>query len=134
MTRQTTLAQYLKQILPHIPTAASGAWITGYDLAYKANLDYRQVHQAIRFLRDQDPDVPLVAKPGAGFRFTTEGDEVKAYRRKNFKDARTTIGMTHKGAILPYLRLYAPQRVAWVQHQMDMLTESLEIAMQEALV
>lgn len=83
--------------------AVGDDWISKDELAEVSGLTPQQVGSAISFLRDTEPDLPLVSGP-EGYRFSIDEEDINRYRKAAVKTAHTRIRRAWRGVILPYLK------------------------------
>lgn len=81
------------------------------ELAEVSGVPERFIGEAVAFLRDNNPDLPLISD-SRGYRWSKDQAEVDAYRASRAKTAHTQLGRTWTGVVRPYLEnVGAPKAV-----------------------
>jgi biotin operon repressor len=116
-------AKVIKSWLP----AIGDDWITGDELADASGLTRQQVSAAIAYLRDNDPEFPLVSGP-EGYRFSIEGADVNRYRFSATRTAHTRIRRAWRGVVKPWLETanLDPVRARNITRSFERLLEDLQ--------
>jgi hypothetical protein len=109
-----------------IPAIGSD-WISGDDLADVTGLTRGQVGSAVAYLRDSEPDFPLVSGP-EGYRFSIDEADVNRYQASAVRTAQTRIRRSWRGVIRPYLTAIAADPMTIRRHTkaMERLLEDLD--------
>jgi hypothetical protein len=107
--------------------AIGNDWISGDDLAEVAGLTRSQVGSAVAYLRDNEPDFPLVSGP-EGYRFSLDEADVNRYRASAARTAHTRIRRSWRGVVRPYLNEAGldPERMRFITRTFERLLEDLD--------
>lgn len=93
--------QWAEVVKSWIP-AVGADWISGDELAEVSGLTRPQITSAIAYLRDNEPEFPLVSGV-EGYRFSLDEADVNQYRKSAARTAHTRIRRSWRGVIRPYL-------------------------------
>ena len=122
--RPSMIEELVDAIVQWIP-AIGEDWIPREELAELAGMTPEQVSRAIAWLRDHDPDFPLVSSP-RGYRFSMEQADVNAYRAARAKTAYTQIRRTWTGVVKPYVEgTQDPATVRLMTRQFERILEDV---------
>lgn len=96
------------------------------ELAEVSGLTVEQIYEAMGFMRDNYPDLPLVSD-GRGYRYSMNQEDIDHYRSARFKTAFTQIRRTWSGVVKPYLDERGELEITrLIGKQFDRLLEDIE--------
>jgi len=104
MGRPAERPTWAAAIFEHIPEVGvdGDIWRGKAELAALTGLTAAQVAAAVAYLRDTYPDLPLVSGRD-GYRWSTDADDVVAFRQWRARTAHTTMRRLWTGVMKPYL-------------------------------
>ena len=117
---------WAERIRPLIPSETEDRDISVSGLMDATGLGYMQVQAGVGWLRDNQPDLPLVSSR-AGYRFTTDPRRVRSFRRWRAATAYTILRRLYRGAIAPYLHTLPDRGLAQlVERQFERVLQDIE--------
>jgi hypothetical protein len=106
--------------------ALNGDPVSAAELADVSGLTVAQLYEAIGFLRDTYPDLPLVSD-GRGYRWSMDREDIDRYRAARARTALTQVRRSWSGVVKPYLEQTGDTSITrLIAKQYERLLEDIE--------
>jgi hypothetical protein len=100
--------------------------VSAADLADVSGLNVSQIYEAVGFLRDAYPDLPLVSD-GRGYRWSLDREDIDRYQAARAKTALTQVRRSWRGVVKPYLEEFGDTATTrLIAKQYERLLEDIE--------